>query len=767
MRKLATVAFAFSAAIFAANYVLPECILLPTGLMLAVLCLTVWFVFPAHGRKRLRTTLILSGLSAGVLWMCAFLVLDFEPVRVLDDRTVRLEFTVSEYPQKTDFGYSVVARCQIGSLRGTDILLYTDEQGSQLYPGDQVCAVTHCSLADHTKNGERITYYTAKGIYLLGETYGRLEQNRPNIPPVSVWPTLVSHRISTRIEQIFPPDMAPLMQALVAGNRENLSDTFTTSLQRTGLSHTVVVSGMHLSVLAGMLSLCLGTGRRRTAILTGICVILFCGVVGNTPSVIRAAVMILFLQAAPLFKREVDSITSLGVALMFLLAWNPFSASHIGLQLSFASVAGIQVASQKIQDHIIAATDMDRPIKQRWVRRCMAFPRMCIAAISTTLGAMLFTVPLTAIHFELFSVIAPVSNLLTLGVISILFMGGVICGLFPVIGGVLVPLLTWFAHYVYWIVDVLGRFSMASIPLDHFYYRIWLLFVYLIVALGFIIKGHKRIVLPGCMCVVTFCISFLMTVQSSSSDAMTAVILDVGQGQSVLLQSGQFLALIDCGGNGYENAGDIAANYIQALGRNTLDLLVISHYHADHANGIPQLLRRVKVEEIALPDVEPQSFLRTEILKTAQEQQASIRFIREDTSYQLKEQLTLDLIPPLGTGSDLNELGLTALATAEDFNALLTGDMSGNAELLLLEHRDFPDIELLIAGHHGSNTSTTPELLQALRPEIAVISVGKQNRYGHPGQETLKRLNDAEIKIYRTDIQGMITVRANQRSGHN
>ena len=202
----------------------------------------------------------------------------------------------------------------------------------------------------------------------------------------------------------------------------------------------------------------------------------------------------------------------------------------------------------------------------------------------------------------------------------------------------------------------------------------------------------------------------------------------------------------------------MAADYIQSLGRSTLDLLVVSHYHADHANGIPQLLRRIRVEEIALPDVEEDAPLRAEILALAEEQGSRVRFVETDQRLELGGGANLTLCAPVLESNDTNELGLTVVATAGDFDVLITGDLSGAGELGLLERVDLPDVELMVVGHHGSDTSTTRELLEATRPDVAVISVGARNSYGHPAQETLLRLDAAGAEIYRTDLHGTVLV---------
>ena len=216
--------------------------------------------------------------------------------------------------------------------------------------------------------------------------------------------------------------------------------------------------------------------------------------------------------------------------------------------------------------------------------------------------------------------------------------------------------------------------------------------------------------------------------------------------------------LVDCGGNQQENAGDIAADQLEHLGHRRLDALVLTHYHADHANGIPRLLKRIPVDVLYLPDVEEEDPLRVEILQLAEEYGVAVRFVREDTQLQIGPELTMNLYPPLGSETT-NEMGLTVLATSGDFDTLITGDMNTEVEQLLLRHTELPDIELLIVGHHGSRYATSEELLEETRPEWAVISVG-HNNYGHPTQDVLDRLRNAGAEVYRTDLQGTVTLHA-------
>lgn len=764
MRKLAIFAFSFSAAVFCANYLLPAAALLPAGGLLVPVGLLLLVLLRRHGGRRLAVLLVCAGLSAGLLWTAAYAAMVFRPAQAMDDRTVRMTAEVADWPRKEEYGYSVLVRSDTDTAIRLSAIVYLDEQGAELRPGDRISTVAHCTVGDRTFSGEEITYYTAKGIFIRAQAYGRVEIQRPERVPLRNWPAVLSQALKDGIDAAFPADAAPLVKGIVTGDRDDLTDEFTASLRRIGLAHTVAVSGMHLAFLSSMLTALLGRGKRSTAVVCVVWVLVFCGVAGNTPSVTRAAVMIVMLQIAPLLGREPDGITSLTFALFLLLVWNPFSAAHVGLQLSFAAVAGILLVSDRMQDWLLDKLRLSRRPRNRWARQLIRVPRFLVCVLAATLGASVFTVPLVALYFQLFSLISPLANLLALWTVSVLFGAGLVLGSLGAVcsgpASILAIPFTALARYLGWVVNRLGRIPLAAVCLDSFYYRSWMVLFCLLVGLTFVMKGKKRPIIPCCAAAVTLTAAVLFTAMVFQAGSLTAVVLDVGQGQSILLRMGGYLVMMDCGGSGSDNAGDTAADYIQSRGWGTLDFLVLSHYHEDHANGIPQLLRRLDVSVLVVPDVEEDSALRGEILALAEERGVEVWFVREDTEISFGEDQRLTIFAPLGQGTQTNELGLTVLASAGEFDVLITGDMGGEVEKLLLEHAALPDIELLAVGHHGSKYSTTRELLETAKPEAAVVSAGAGNLYGHPAQETLERLDEAGADIYRTDLQGTVCIRA-------
>jgi competence protein ComEC len=235
----------------------------------------------------------------------------------------------------------------------------------------------------------------------------------------------------------------------------------------------------------------------------------------------------------------------------------------------------------------------------------------------------------------------------------------------------------------------------------------------------------------------------------------TAAMLDVGQGQCVLLRVGSRTALVDCGGSSLDNAGDRAADWLADRGIQTLDLLILTHFHTDHAGGVPELFQRIPISVLAVPQGDDGTPLQSEILALAAEHSTQVVSVQDDRTLPFGPGL-LRLYAPLGAG-ETNEEGLSVLCSVGQWDMLLTGDMDGTVEQRLIKYGNLPDLEVLVAGHHGSDSSTSEELLAATRPEQVLISVG-YNTYGHPSAEMLRRAAAYGAEIYRTDLMGDITV---------
>lgn len=749
MRKLATFAILFAAAIFAAVYVLPQGWLLYAALACGLLS-TVGFLF--KGDNRLRAALIAFGLASGFLWTWGHDTIFFAPARLLDGQTRQITATVSDWPRATDYGTTLQVSLHLPGSPDIKANLHADGDYTALKPGDTLSCTADLKHAE-ARYGEETEYYRAKGIYLIAYADGELSVTPATTTPIRYWPRLVAKAVKDSVSGIFPADTAGFMSALITGDKSSLSGEVYSAFQRTGVAHVVAVSGLHVSFLAGLLTALLGKRRRLGIAVTLGILLFFAAVSGSSPSVLRAVYLQSALLLAPLLGRENDKATSLSAILMLLLMWNPHAAASVSLQLSFAAVAGIYLVTGPLYDRMTAK------LGEKLAHKALRFPA---GSIATSLGALVFTTPLLAYYFGTISLIAPLANLVTLWGVSYAFMGGLVAaviGIFlPGVGGVLAWVVAWFIRYVQWAALTLARIPFAAVPANG-YFGLWLGFVYLLLVVWLLWRGEKKRPLVALSaCAVTLCAALLLNFFTLRGGDLRVSVLDVGQGASVFFTSQSQTALVDCGGSGLNNAGDTAADAVQATGSNTLDYLILTHFHADHANGVERLMARLDVKTLIVPDAQPDEPLRAKILALAENEGAEVRFLMDDTLVPLGEA-TLTLYAPLGDGG-ANEEGLSVLATCGGFDALVTGDMNSTVEKRLVKYGNLPDIELLAVGHHGSNYSSSEEFLLATKPDYAVISVGNNN-YGHPAAETMERLAAAGCEIFRTDLMGTVSITAN------
>ena len=290
-------------------------------------------------------------------------------------------------------------------------------------------------------------------------------------------------------------------------------------------------------------------------------------------------------------------------------------------------------------------------------------------------------------------------------------------------------------------------------------YALWLVLVYIFSILSALLKGRpwKKILIPLVLSAITLAAMLYYTRDEYRSQSYISV-LDVGQGQSIAVMDGEATLLIDCGGqNSLDNAGETAGSYLISRGRDRVDLLILTHLHADHCNGVPMLMEMLPVRVLVLPaGVEDADGLLPAILETAQRHGTELRFLEEDKNYKLGE-IRIRLFAPQEKG-EVNERCMTGVVSLGTYDMLVTADSSQATEIDLLEKHKIENIELWIVGHHGSRFSGSEELLRTIGAKTAVISVG-YNSYGHPTREILDRLDEYGYRVYRTDLNGTVEIR--------
>ncbi len=752
MRKLAWAALGFAAAAGLAEYILPVGELPYFAAALAILPLAGPLV--KDRRRRAGVLLACLGAAAGFLGWWGHYQLKVAPSEALVGETVTITANVHDYVERHDEYERVEVRVTDGAPRGRALLYLYQGSLPELEPGDIIRAEIRVTSAV-TRQGERSRTYTSQGQNLLGyiregtlTVTGRTEH---------LWlyfPQRLCHRVEALCDSLFPADTAPLVKGLLTGNTIDLQEDTEnyTAMRSAGVLHIVAVSGMHMFVLVGFVQLLLGRSR-RTSLACLPLIVLFALTAGGKPSVVRAAVMQAMVLLAPALGRESDGPTCLGAALLVLLVPNPMAIGGVGLQLSFACMAGLVFLLPRLMGWMNAHLPMDK--------RPVAY---MAGSVACTLSATAFSTPLAAVYSGQVPLYSVLANLLTLLVVEGVFVAGwVLCAagaFFSAAAASGAGLVSWAVRWCLWVYRTVAGLPFACLPMASARTWVWLAAVYALFALWYILRRRGHIAIqpdrPVCLSVLLLAGVLALGKLSIRRGEGLVTALDVGQGECVVLADSDSAVVVDCGGSGWSNAGDVAANYLLSIGKTRVDMLVLTHLHADHANGVETLLYRMDVGCLVLPsDGDDSDWMREDILAAAARRDVPVRLVSEAT-HATVGGIELDLLLPEGEGGS-NERGIVALARMGDTRTLVMGDAGKEAELALLRDWAVPDVDILVVGHHGSNSASSPSFLRAAEPETAVISVG-YNTYGHPSEAVLDRLDTYCDRTLRTDEQGNVVI---------
>ena len=748
MRTLATIAFSFSFGIFAA-------VLLPWDgwqFYAAAACIAAGIAACFFHRKKAgkRIALMAFSLCAALLYHGMYQSVFVTPALQNCGETAGFSGTVIDWAEPTAYGAKVTVK--LDGKPSVKAVYYGGLDLLDAAPGNRISGTARWQDATNIR-GTEITYFSARDTYILLYDEEDCVVTAGEAGALRYLPQRINRAFQEKIRTIWPDGrISGLLTAMLTGDRGNISDADYTAMKEVGLAHLFAVSGLHCAFLVTLVLLFIPAIHRRlgAAITIGVLLFYMC-MVGLTPSVVRACIMQIFLLTAPLFKRDSDGLTAISAALFVILLCNPNAAASVSLQLSFAATLGMILWSRKIYEWIYQYRG-----KKRLLQKLYAF---AAANLAVTLAAMILTTPLVAYYFNLLALITPLSSLLIVPAAGWSFMAAFVTTVLGFLSlpaaQVLAVVTTVLMRYVLWTTELLMQVPYHAVSFSNRYLRWWLIFTYAAFGLCYVTKEPwRKYGMAASLSILLFLLCGWYSGLDRSYGTLNLLALDVGQGESVALYDDTAAVLIDCGSsNTGIQAGTVAADELIAIGIRRLDAVVVTHYHADHTNGLFTLLTRVGAERLYLPDIEDEYGVREKLEELAQKKKIPVTYVTDLTAAEMGS-FTLTLYPPLGEG-DMNEQGLSVVGSSGDFDVLITGDMSASTEQALIASYPVPDIEALLVSHHGSRSASDLDFLQAITPETAIISVG-ENRYGHPTRDTLLRLDAVGAKIYRTDESGHI-----------
>ena len=548
-----------------------------------------------------------------------------------------------------------------------------------------------------------------------------------------------------------------IMSALLLGTRDNINPEIKELYQQSGIIHILSVSGLHISFIGVALQkllqkmrcpafLCVGI----TSVVLGVYVIF----VGAPISAIRAFFMYVMSVGAMFARRVYDGKTSLALTAAIISLWRPLALLEAGFLLSFGALVGIIVIL---------------PILQKLVLR---IPKM-LTGLYMGIAVHLALIPILLFYyFEWF----PYSLLINFVVVPMIgvAMGVGLAGsgiwlLWESVGEFILKgchiILTVSEEICRWFIRWPGSSMVVGQPSIG---RIYLYYFVLTLSCLFVDKWiqsmwKKRITVLIGILVAHLC----LCLYPMHTKELEIVMLDVGQGDGIFIKSPQRTTyFIDGGSNDINRVGRYRIEpFLKSKGIAVLDYVFISHGHADHMNGIVEMLERqeygVKIRNIILPHASVHDEALLELSEKAQEQ--GVKVYTMGAGEELREgDFSLTCLQPDSTYS--GELGNPASMVLSlqygEFDMLFTGDLEGIGENILTKELADKAYEVLKVAHHGSKYSTEIAFLEKVRPSYALISSGIRNSYGHPHVETLERLEMFESMVYRTNIGGAITIQS-------
>lgn len=535
---------------------------------------------------------------------------------------------------------------------------------------------------------------------------------------------------------------APLFQAILLGSRENLDDEVVNAMRLTGIVHLLTVSGMHLTLIALALEKLVSRlpfGRWPRFAIQTVGLLFYTMLTGAAAGTVRALVMATLHGLARCRSRRYEPLTALAFAAMLMSLIRPVWPLDASFQFSFFVLLGILLLSGTISARFSR--------RCAWARR---HPRAA-EALTVSVSAQAASVPIQLLFYGYIPLLAVPVNVVAGLLMPIVMFGSIACAM---IGGFLPTVGRFFGGIIGEGVDFAGRLLLAIAGWEINVFRlpapyVWAIPVTIAAMMLFSRQirfgpGRKR-ALAAAVCV--FAVGYL---PRFAPDARY-VQLDVGQGDAAVLRHGRCATLVDVGP---ENAYAVL-RYLRHEGL-YVDTVMLSHLDEDHAGALGSLLTsEVKVKRIVMPSeaqAADASEAVQEALHLADEKHIPIETVSAGAQIHSSD-FVFDVLSPTKALAGDNERSLVLYTETMGTRILMTGDLPAKSEMDAP-----PDCDVLKVAHHGSKYATSDEFLAQTTPEIAIISVGENNRYGHPTERVLESLNQIGAKIYRTDESGCITL---------
>ncbi|PFN62056.1 DNA internalization-related competence protein ComEC/Rec2 [Bacillus thuringiensis] len=569
---------------------------------------------------------------------------------------------------------------------------------------------------------------------------------------------LLRQQAISKVTEMFPEQSGAFMNALLFGDRQQMTFEVEEQYQQFGLIHLLAISGSHIVLLMGIVYFILlrsGATREVATICLIVCIPLYMVLAGASPSVIRASIAGVLMLIAFMCSIRLSSLDALSVTAICMLIYDPYLVFNIGFQFSFVGSFALLLSAP------LLLGSSNGVIRN---------------SIYISIISQLVSTPILLYHFGYFSPYSIFLNLLYVPFLSIIVLP---CSIIILLCMPIVPFLAkGFANVLSIGLSMSNDFLSycESLPFTQLIFGktpFNLVAVYCASIVSILMVWERRA--PKKMvCIVVSVFLFISTchyVYPYFRGSGSVTFIDVGQGDAILIRLpyDKGVYLIDTGGtlrvnkeewqqkkHEFSVGNDVLIPYLQKEGIKTIDKLIITHGDADHIGAAQELLSYIPVKEVVFGRKGKDAVLEKAVKKQALEKEMKITEVGEGESWSVNEA-EFFVLAPKGKEKSENNASIVIWAKFGGLTWLFTGDLEEEGEKFLVSA--YPDlrVDVLKVAHHGSNTSSIESFLNVIQPRVAIISVGKQNRYGHPHKEVIERLEKMGSAIWRTDKQGAIS----------
>lgn len=733
-------------------------------------------------------------LIMGLCYYDIALILSFERIYPEEMEILFYCEIIKEKEEKNYYNKYVVKVIENKALKNSKNtkLILNVKKNEELTPGDIVFVQGNFEKGDVCRNYKGFNYRNyLKQNKIYGIVFAEKISKIKQVKDYNYFLFKIRNCLEGKIDELYQNDYSTFLKSLLIGNKSVLSEDIIYDFKSANISHILAISGLHISIILVGINFILEkivTSKKTRNIILLFFLVLFLNLTGNSVSCMRACIMNILIILCSLFYKRNNFYISLFLSLFFIIIINPYNIFSVGMWLSYGGTIGIVLTYDFLYKVI--------------------FRNKSNKSFVLSISAQIFIFPIMIYVFNYFSLTFFVSNIITSIFISYILAIGYASVFISFIFFPVSKFISYFEKAMIYIIlktaNIIGQISLSKIYVTtpSFYFII----LYYIVLFGFIIyfKNHKfsmlRIFLSKNCDILQFLKSkfysinkLLIKKRYLKNILVVSIILfltigvykidfnlkiyfvDVAQGDCTFIITPYGKRILIDGGEGnsdkYDYGEKVVFPYLLDRGIKRIDYIIVSHADSDHIGGLIYVLENMNVENILIGVQSKTSNQLEKLIEVANNKNIKIEILEKDDIKDIDKSVKLEVLWPdksnLIPENTLNNNSLVFKLKYNNFSILFTGDIEEIAEkeLVNLYKNNLSKLNSTIIkiAHHGSKSSSTENFINNVNPKIALIGVGKKNSFGHPNNEVIKRLEKSNIKIYRTDQMGEISIIINRK----